>query len=222
MDEKRLMERLAGVAGILFAILFVVGAVMAETPDPGQPAKWVTWFSDSGHRSELIVNGYLWVLAGLCMAIMIAALYQRFGSREGVAGLYANIAGLAAIIFTAVLLVAGVGNASVAGNVAFGGANVPQDGDLLVQLGQQGMAFVLLAGGLSAALALAAVSLLIMREDGPRWLAVLGFIAAICCIFGVVFIPMIALPIWMICASIVLLTRKSAAGVRRSAPVPAA
>lgn len=221
MNDTRLMERVAGMTGILFAVLFVVGAVVAETPDSDQPAKWVTWFSDSGHRAELIVNGYLWVLAGLCMAIMIAALYQRFGSRTGVSGLYANIAGVAAVIFTGILLVAGVGNASVAGNVAFAGANVPQDGDLLVQLGQQGMAFVLLAGGLSAALGLAAISLLIVREKGPRWLAVLGFIAAICCVFGVVFIPMIALPIWVLIASIVLLTRKSAASVRSATPAPA-
>ncbi len=214
VNENRLIERVAGAAGILFAILFVVGAFAAGTPDSDKPAKWVDWYSDSGNRMALILNGYLWVVAGLALLVVVAAAYQRFGAGSGLSGLYATVAGGAAILFAVVLLAAGVMMANVAGNVAFGGANVPADGDLLVQMTGQGMALVLLAGGLSAAVAFAAVSLLLVREHGPRWLAILGFVATICCIFGVVFLPMVAVPIWMICAGVVLLRRASEAPAR--------
>jgi hypothetical protein len=38
----------------------------------------------------------------------------------------------------------------------------------------------------------------------PRWLAWLGFICGVVLLFGVIFLPMIALPIWLIATSIVL------------------
>ena len=214
------MERVAGLAGIGFAVLFVAGAFVASTPDEDQPAKWVTWYASRGHRIELLVNGYLWVVAGLCVGVMIAAAYQRFGRGTGLSGLYAVVAGVGAIVFAGVMVIAGVTVGSVAGNVMFGGA-VPKNGDILIQLTEAGYAFVLVAGGLSAALALAAVSLLILREGGPRWLAALGFIATICCIVGVFFIPMVALPIWILVASLVLVTRRSEEPIQAPSAAPA-
>jgi hypothetical protein len=38
----------------------------------------------------------------------------------------------------------------------------------------------------------------------PKWLAWLGFVAAIVLLFAVVFLPMVALPIWVLATSIVL------------------
>jgi hypothetical protein len=38
----------------------------------------------------------------------------------------------------------------------------------------------------------------------PRWLAWLGFICGVVLLFGVIFLPMIALPVWLIAMSIVL------------------
>ncbi|MBN9493391.1 hypothetical protein J0H33_08610 [bacterium] len=215
MNEARSMERIAGISGLLFATLFVVGALIAGTPDGDKPAKWVDFYNDSGHRMQLIIQGYLWVIAGLALMVFLVAAYQRFGAGTGTSGLYAKVAGGAAALFGVILLVGGVMMANVAGNVAFGGANVPKDGDLLIQLSGQGMALVLLAGGLSAALAFVAVSLLIIREQGPRWLAVLGFVAAICGILGVVFLPMVAVSIWTICAAVVLLRGPSQAAARK-------
>jgi len=52
----------------------------------------------------------------------------------------------------------------------------------------------------------------------PRWLAWLGFVCGVVLLFGVVFLPVIALPIWLIAASIVLYRQPEAA----SQPVGAA
>jgi hypothetical protein len=38
----------------------------------------------------------------------------------------------------------------------------------------------------------------------PKWLAYLGFVAAVVLLFAVVFIPMVALPIWVLVTSVVL------------------
>jgi hypothetical protein len=38
----------------------------------------------------------------------------------------------------------------------------------------------------------------------PRWFAWLGFVCAVVLLFGVVFIPMVALPIWLLAGSFIL------------------
>ena len=210
-DENRKIEIMAGIAGIVSAILMVAGPMSTNEPDSGQTAKWVQYLSSSGNRAEMIVSGYLWVVAGLALIVLIAGAYRRFTGYTGITSMCATVAGIAAIIFATILMVGGVTRASIAGDIAFGGATVPTSGDLIEHITGLGAALVVLPGGLSAALALAAIAVVIMREHGPRWLAILGFIAAICGVFGVLFFPMAGVAIWVLVASIVLLRSRATA-----------
>ena len=64
---------------------------------------------------------------------------------------------------------------------------------------------ILLFGMFGAIALIDAASIVILRTGVlPRWLAWLGFVCAVVLLFGVVFLPMIALPIWLIATSIVL------------------
>lgn len=220
--DSRLLDRVGGIAGILFAVLIVAGVMVSNTPDSSaQPAKWVQYYSSSGHRAQVIVCGYLWVLAGVAVIVLVAVARKRFGNRSGASQVFATTAGIAAIIFSGILIVAGVAIASVAGNVAFGGANVPANGDLINELTGFGFALLVLGGGLTAAVALGSVSMVIVRDGGPRWLGVLGFVAAALCLVGVLFFPMIALPVWVLVASIALLARRSTDTVQAPTAAPA-
>jgi hypothetical protein len=56
-----------------------------------------------------------------------------------------------------------------------------------------------------------ATSIVIMRTGVlPRWFAWLGFVCAVVLLFGAVFIPMIALPIWLLAGSVILFRLRSA------------
>ena len=50
-----------------------------------------------------------------------------------------------------------------------------------------------------------ATSIVIIRTGVlPRWFAWLGFVCTVVLLFGAIFIPMIALPIWLVAASVIL------------------
>jgi hypothetical protein len=97
--------------------------------------------------------------------------------------------------------------AAVAGAIEFRDAPIT-DQDLVRTLPQMGYAMVLLGGGF-AALVLVLTTSIISLQTGvlPQWLAWLGIVAAIILLFAVIFLPMIALVIWVLCVAGVLLMR---------------
>jgi prepilin signal peptidase PulO-like enzyme (type II secretory pathway) len=67
-----------------------------------------------------------------------------------------------------------------------------------------------LLGGGFAALVLVLTASIISLQTGalPQWLAWLGIVAAVVLVFAVIFLPMIALLIWVLAVSIVMLMRR--------------
>jgi len=77
--------------------------------------------------------------------------------------------------------------------------------DVARYLGAAAFGAILLCGAFAAIALIDAASVVIMRTGIlPKWLAYLGFVAAIALLFAVVFLPMVALPIWVLATSIVL------------------
>jgi hypothetical protein len=55
-----------------------------------------------------------------------------------------------------------------------------------------------------------ATSIVIFRTGVlPRWFGWLGFVCAVVLLFGAVFIPMVALPIWLLAGSFILFRLRS-------------
>lgn len=71
-----------------------------------------------------------------------------------------------------------------------------------------GYGSLLLWAALAAALLIAVVSTAVLREAIlPAWFGWLGLVAAVALLLAVIFIPMIALPIWALIGGILLLMR---------------
>ena len=61
------LERWAGLGGIAYAVLFVVGGFVSFNGQPdtdSPPAKIISYYSDSGHRDKIAL-GWLLVLVGV-------------------------------------------------------------------------------------------------------------------------------------------------------------
>lgn len=118
-----------------------------------------------------------------------------------------QVARSAALLFVAMLLVAGVIFASLAGAVTFGSEKDPS-ADLIRFIPQTGFGILLIAGALSVGLFLVVVSRAGQTSGSvPTWFWVLGYVAAVGMLVGVWFVPMILLPIWAIAAAFVLRLR---------------
>jgi|SRR5690348_4719606 hypothetical protein len=194
-------------AGVLAAITFVVGLVFAsDSPDSKDPdAQVLVWYAKHSHRVGILVGAFLLAFCGLFFLWFVSGLRQRLRAAEGPGGRLANVALGGGVLFVGMLWVGAAALAAVPAEQSFGGGPPLHVADVARFLPSVGFGAILVFGAFGAIAMIDAASIVIMRTGVlPKWLAWLGFVAAIVLLFGVVFLPMIALPIWLLAASFVL------------------
>jgi hypothetical protein len=200
------------IAGIVFAVLFVVAASLIDLPSADDSVKKFTdFYNDGGERAQIIISAYLFWLAGVFFIWFLASLRVRLLAVEGEPGRLTSIAFGSGLVFVTLMAVAAATFASVAGDITFGGEDfVSVDGArFLPELGYP----ILLIGGMFAAIAMIdATSILILRTNVlPRWLGYFGFVVAVVLLAAVIFLPMIFFVLWVLFISVAMLRSRPAA-----------
>lgn len=204
------------VGGIAFAILFVLGMVMMSLPVGGgsfSDAEIRDFYANSDDRTRVVISMYLLALSAIAFMPFLAGLYYRIRSArpsdasDSVLPLASLIAGIA---FVAMLLAGAAALGAIAGGIQVG--NEPElleDTGVARFLGHTGYALILIMGAFSAAAMIAMVSVRVLNLPhlGPKWLAWAGFVIAAILLFGIIWLPMLALPIWVLIACFTLLNR---------------
>jgi hypothetical protein len=208
----RSMDRGGMLAGVGFAILFAVGALMISSASPntskGNAASvahaWVIRINSSGHRVSIVIGGILLVLAAIALIWFAAAVRSRFAiSSANPAGGFATLA--------AVGVAAGsVGPLAIAGGHTFGNEPLPTDGTVIWMFNDLLFPCALLIFGLASAAFIAAL-LLSARSSLPTWLVVFGWVAVVAGIVGVLFVPLALMLVWYLCLGIYGFTRSTPA-----------
>jgi hypothetical protein len=201
-------------AGIVAAITFLVGVVMvSDSPDSDANNQAVIdFYSDHGNRVGVIVGAFILAFCGLFLLWFAAGLRQRLRLAEGPEGRLSNVALGGAVLCIGLLWAGASLLAAIPAGQSLGGANALTVSDVGRYLPQAGFGAILLFGMFGAIALIDATSVVIWRTGLlPRWLAWLGFICGVVLLFGVFFLPMIALPIWLIAMSIVLYRRPEGA-----------
>ena len=201
-------------AGIAAAITFVVGvAAAANSPDSGDSsAKIVAWYADHGHRVGVIIGAFILAFFGLFMLWFTAGVRERLRAAEGPGGRLGDVALGGGILCVASVWMGAAALAAIPAGVSLGGSPQLTNADLARFVPSVGFGAILLFGMFGAIALIDAVSIVIWRTGLlPRWLAVLGFVCGVILLFGVVFLPMVALPIWLIAASVAMLRTGSTA-----------
>ena len=190
-------------SAVAFAVLFVFGLLTAGGANDTQDKtddEIVKLFHDN--KTITVVGAYALVLAGLAFLPLAWAVARRVGA--GLSTLGEQLARGTAVLFVAMVLVAAAAFASLAGGVAFGSLDDPS-ADLIRFVPQIGFGALLIAGALSVSLFLAIVSRAGQTTGAvPKWFWILGYVAAVAMLAGVMFLPMPTLPIWAIAAAFVL------------------
>jgi hypothetical protein len=200
------------VAGVLAAITFVVGLIfISDTPDDTDTdAQVLAWYADHGNRVGVVVGAFVLAFCGLFFLWFAGGLRQRLRADEGPGGRLTEIAFGGAVAFVAMLWVGAAALGAIPAGQELGSVPPLKVADIARYLGSAGFGAILLFGAFGAIALIDAASIVIMRTGIlPKWLAYLGFVAAVVLLFGVVFIPMVALPIWVLATSIVLFRLKS-------------
>ena len=209
-----------------FAVLLVAGFVLSMGTYPedskAPDADWIKVITNSGDRAKIIIGAYVLCAAGLLFLWFASALRTAFESELTTPRVLASVAATSGIVFVTLLLVGGLTLAAVPGSISFGDAPVPA-ADFVRQLTQLGTGILLAPGSLVAAVFVASTSRLgAMTGLFSRLVTVVGYIAAALLVFGALFLPFLALPIWAIVAGVSVAHRPvPASATATELPTPA-
>jgi hypothetical protein len=203
--ERDRWQRWSPLAGIAFAVLFLV-ALGVSADGPGDtPAEISDWYADEGNRGSAFLAFFLLAGAALCFLWFLGALRGVLVRAEGDPGRWTAL-GFGAGVASATLLMAAaslyVTPAATAGQDDF-----PFDPSTANAFANAGFT-VLVCSVMSGALLVLAASIVAYRTGLlPRWLALAGFVVAPLLLFAIFFLPLFVWLAWVLTISLVLVLR---------------
>jgi hypothetical protein len=222
MSDSR-WERWAPISGIVFVVLFIVGIGLAlsDLPAADDPiTKFTSFYNDKGNRATLIIGSYLLVLAGLFFFWFIASLRVKLLAAEGAPGRLTSIAFGGGLVFVTLLMTSAATLMTIAADISFGDEKFisPDAARFLPELAYP----ILLIAGMFAAIAMIdATSVLIVRTGVlPKWIGWFGFVAAVVLLFGFLFLPMVALLLWVLFTSVAMIRARPVGAIPAAAAPP--
>ena len=205
-------SRWGPLTGIAFVVFFLASVVVSTVPANDASNKaWVAAYTGHGHAAQHLATGVLLVFAALSLMSFLTLLWRRIAAaRQPVA--VSPLPLVAAGVSAACIAVGGVVMGSISGSILFSTLRVP-DADLLRFGNDLGFAMVGVGGMLAAALSVACLSVQ-ARSAGVfgRKLTLLGLLVSVVLLGAVEFLPIAALLIWLVIASITLMRRRFVAG----------
>jgi hypothetical protein len=216
--ERRGLERWAAVGGVLYVVLFVVGAIVsyAGQPDTGSPpAKLIAYYSDSGHRHRINI-GWLIVIFSIFFFIWFLGALRIAVRRLDGDGLLLGVAGIGGAVYAACTLVGISVNAGIKtmSDDTYRHTVYPE----LIHAADDAGYIIHAAGGAGIGAMIVAVSLALLRaRAAPAWACWLSVLAGVAAILSILFFPWFVIAIWILIASGLLLRAQGTA----TAPPPA-
>jgi len=209
------IARWAGLGGVLYVILFVVGFIVAfhGEPDTGDPpARLAAYYSKGSHRDSIHVGTFLIILGVFFLFWFLGALRQVVRAYSG-DGLLTTVTTIGGVAYAALTLAAFAVNDAI---------KTMSDDTYRHQVypgfvhAADDTAYVLHSfGGVGAAAMIVGASLAALQARAlPPWAGWLSVVAGLSAIVSFFFVPWIVIGVWLILAGL-LVTRAQL----RAAPV---
>ena len=215
VERELTTPRAAGVAGIVFAGLFVASIVLVRSAAGRSLTVQTVIRNVTGHASTRAVAGlYLAFFAGVAFLWFMAVLRDRIGRRED--KFFATVFMGSGLLFVGLFLAGAAAIGGLAAGARFGTAS-SIDATIVGYARSLGYTFLLVFATKAAGVFTIVTSTMLLRlAHWPRWTAYSGYAAALVLVLSVTFFePIILLfPAWVAVMSVyVLVTGARAAGV---------
>jgi hypothetical protein len=218
LEAERRLEtpRAAGIAGLVFAVLFVVSMLfIRERPAPGSSAKEIADFYLEHHAGRIALVGlYLVPFAGIAFLWFIAAIRSHLGERED--RFFATVFLGSGLLFVGMLFAASASAGALIAAVKFQD-QPPPSADMFLLARALGFSFLFVFGVRAAAVFMLVASTIGLRTGFlPRWLVIAGYLGGLAFLFTVTYVEwlILVLPAWVIAVSVVIF-RAGGSGRRR-------
>lgn len=216
-------KRAAPLSGIAFVVFFLASVAVSSVPkNTASDVKWVAAYATHAKQAQHLTTGLLLVLAGLSLMTFLTHIWTRIVAAPGaqrVSPLPVVGAGVAA----ACIAVGGILMAASSGAALVSSQPIP-GAQLLRFSNDAGFAMVGVAGMLAAAFSIACLSVQ-ARAAGVfgRKLSRFSQIVAVILLASVLFVPIVALLIWLVVVAITLMRTETAPAptAKNADPLPA-
>jgi hypothetical protein len=195
--------------GIAYAVLFFFAFFITNTPDDNKSnATWVNWYAKSGHRTELVVSAFLFMLASLCLITFLSEMWSRV-TVPNESGQRNPLALAAGGMAAGAIAIGGTLNAIIAGAMVFGNLHEPGPDVLRLSL-DMGYPVIAIPGMIALALAMGILTINAGKVGlFGRKLTIFGIVLAVLTVASFLFFPLVAMLVWSIVASVVLVRSKA-------------
>jgi hypothetical protein len=197
----------AGLAGVLYVILFVVGILLVSGGSPdgdASPTKVAEYWGKSSHRDKVHLGTFLIIIGVFFLIWFIGALREVVRSYSG-DGLLTTVVTIGGGAYAALTLAAFAVNDALKtmSDDTYRHQVFPE----LIHAADDVSYILHSFGGVAAGAMIVATSLAVLQARKlPSWLCWLSVVAGISGIISFVFIPWIVIGVWLIVAGI-LVTR---------------
>jgi len=198
------------ICGVAFVPLYLaaLGTSTSGVPETDAPmAEWVDWATDDGNGTIALLSVYLTIVAALAFVVFATGVARRIRTAEGENGLAGGLVYGLGLLAAGFLVTAGIAwNNGPIPYIFDERLPDPTDIHVFVQLQSlgYGLAFVGMAVAAAGLIAVASASL---RQSMPAWFTMLGYIASVVLLGSLMFVPLLALPLWTLIASVLYLRR---------------
>ncbi len=193
--------------GIAFVVFFVASVGASSVPGSNAPGReWVAAYATHAQQVHHVATGVCLIIAGACLWSFLTGLWTK------IAGTYraeplSRVPLVAARISGASIMIGGASMGGISAAILDGAVHEPGAGAL--KLGNNlGFGIVALPGMLAAAISIVYLSRQ-ARSVGlfGKTLMIFGFVVAVALLGAIAFVPILALLIWLIVATVVLIRR---------------
>jgi hypothetical protein len=198
--------RAAGVAGILFAVLFIGVLLLVRAPTSAPIEVVAEWYGNAG-RSRIVLMGLYGIpLAGIAFLWFIGAIRARIGSRED--QLFATVFLGSGLLFVAMLFAAAAVASAMALRLEELGTVGTVDPEVIQFSQALTSAFLYVYAARAAGVFMIVTSTIAMRTRAvPRWVALTGYAIALLLLLTIREFQLIMtlFPLWVALLSIFIL-----------------
>jgi len=206
--RERRAPRSAGIAGIVFSILFVGSVVLLaqRPPDGSDAAGLVAWFEASARTAVTISTLYLAPFAGIAFLWFIGVIRDRIGAQED--RFLSTVFLGSGLLFVAMYWAAAAMMASLVAGNRYDAAPALTAGTLET-VRSLAFSFLFVLAVRAAAVFILVTSTIGLRTGTfPKWLTIAGYAIALVMLLSVSFLQWIVMlfPVWVFVASLFILS----------------
>ena len=223
VDPVLRAPRSAGVAGIIFAVLFIAASwlVSPRPPDGLDAAGLVDWFQTTARTSVSIATLYLAPFAGIAFLWFIGVVRARIGSRED--QLFSTVFLGSGLLFVAMYWAGAAQLVSLLGENRYDAAPT-LTAEAIEGARSEAYAFLFVLAARAAGVFVLVTSTIILRgRIMPKAIAYVGYLIALVMLLSVSALQWIVLlfPVWVLVVSLFVLVEDRLAGRADDRPAPA-